>query len=328
MNLSTRYMGLTLRSPLVVSASPLSEKLDNILRMEDAGAGAVVLFSLFEEQIRQEDTFFESVRQSTGNSFPEALDYFPDLDDYHVGTAQYLELIRQAKERVDIPIFASLNGTTDEGWITYSRQMEQAGADGIEMNIFFIPGDLNMSGREVEQRYIDIVKHLKASVHIPIAVKLNPYFSAMGHMARELEGAGADSLVLFNRFYQPDFDIQNLRILHNLEYSESNEMRLPLLWTAMLSGKLNCSLAATTGVQSAQEMIKYLLAGADVVMTASALYKHGIGHIGVMLQDLREWMTRMQWQSPDQFRGVLSQRQVQDPTAFQRANYIRIVGAN
>ena len=325
MNTQTRYMGLQLESPLVVSACPLSENVSNIVQMEDEGAGAVVLFSLFEEQIRKEQELFEAVKQSTSHVFAEAADYFPDLEDYHVGTTQYLEIIRKAKERVNMPVIASLNGITPEGWIDYARQMEQAGADALEINVFYIPADLDLSSQDVEQRYLDIIRLVRQSVSIPIAVKLNPYFSAMGNVAKRMTAEGADALVLFNRFYQPDYDIETLRVLPNLQYSNPGEIRLPLLWIAVLYGRIPCSLAATTGVNSAQEAIKYLLAGADVAMTASALYKYGIQYLRTMNRDLELWMEKMQFPSIDAFRGVMSQQNVSDPSAYERANYIRIL---
>lgn len=325
MDLSTSYMGIPLRSPIVVSACPLSEDLDNILRMEDAGAGAVVLFSLFEEQIRMEEREREAVLAATSDIFAEAQGYFPALEDYHFGADQYLEHIRMAKERTSIPIIASLNGITPEGWATFARDMEEAGADGLEVNIFYIPGDIRLSSEMVEQRYLDIIRILKSTVHIPVAVKLNPYFSSMGNMAMRMAGAGADALVLFNRFYQPDFDIERLQVLSDLQYSAANEIRLPLLWLAILYGKIPLSLAATTGVQGAEEAIKYLLAGADVVMTASALYKYGIGHLAVMQREMEDWMRRQGFSSVESFRAVMSQRNVSNPEAYERANYIRIL---
>jgi len=325
MNLTTRYMGLTLNSPVVVSACPLSEDPANIARMEDEGAGAVVLFSLFEEQIRRENDLYQEVMQTTAGSFAEAADYFPDVDEYQVGTHQYLELIRRAKQRVDIPVIASLNGTTPEGWIEYARQIESAGADGIELNIFYIPADVGLSGTDVEDRYLRIVDTVKSTVNIPVAMKLNPYFSAMGNMAKRMSERGADALVLFNRFYQPDFDIETLRVLSDLRYSEHNEIRLPLLWIAALHGRISASIAATTGVQTGREVVKYLLAGADVVMTASSLYKHGIGHLRTLNDELSEWMRRLQFENIASFQGVLSQENVHDTSAYERANYIRIM---
>lgn len=318
-------MGLALRSPIVVSACPLSEDVSNIAQMEDAGAGAVVLFSLFEEQIRREQERMAAIQMATTNVFAEGLDYFPAAGEYGVGVDEYLELIRKSKERVDIPIIASLNGITPEGWIEYAAQVEQAGADGLEINVFYIAADISQDGWSVENRYLEILEMVRRTVQIPVAVKLNPYFSSMGHMARQLALGGANGLVLFNRFYQPDFDINSLRVLHDLRYSESNEIRLPLLWISILYGKTNASLAATTGVQSAREVAKYLLAGADVAMTASALYKNGIGYLETMHAELMAWMRDMQFKSVDAFKGVLSQQNVVDPEAFERANYIRIL---
>ncbi len=323
--MQTTYMGLDLNSPLVVSACTLSEQTDNIVKMEDNGAGAVVLFSLFEEQIRKEEALFNSVLSGTSYAFAEAMDYFPGLDDYKVGINEYLENIRKAKERVKMPVIASLNGITNEGWIDYSKQMQQAGADGIEINIFFIPGDISMSSSEVEHRYLNIIETIKQTVQIPVAVKLNPYFSATGNMAMRMKNAGADALVLFNRFYQPDFDINELVIKTDLHYSESNEIRLPLLWIALLYGKVKLSLAATTGVQSAVEVIKYLLAGAEVVMTASSLYKNGIPYLKTMNKELNDWMYMMGFDSVDAFRGIMSQQNISDPTAYERGNYIKIL---
>jgi dihydroorotate dehydrogenase (fumarate) len=325
MDLSTNYMGLKLRSPVVVSACTLSEEMGNIIQMEDAGAGAIVLFSLFEEQIKKEEAQFESVARATSNPFAEAGDFFPGLDQYHKGSDQYLEIIRKAKERVSIPVIASLNGITSEGWIRYARQMEEAGADGLEVNIFFIPGDIHLSSSAVEHRYLNIIDEVKATVRIPVAVKLNPYFSAMGNMALRMKEYGADALVLFNRFYQPDFDISKLALLHNLQYSEVNEIRLPLLWIGLLYGRVPVSLAATTGVQSSIEVIKYILAGADVTMTASALYKNGIGYLETMNKELESWMMTREFENIGAFKGVMSQKNITDPTAYERANYIKIL---
>ena len=320
-------MGLKLQSPIVVSACTLSEEVSNIVQMEDAGAGAVVLFSLFEEQIKKEAEQYEAVIGKTSNVFAEARDFFPDLDEYHRGSEQYLEIIRKTKEQVDIPVIASLNGITNDGWINYAHQMEQAGADGLEINIFLIPGDVLLSSAAVEYRYLNIIDEVKNTVKIPVAVKLNPYFSAMGNMAKRMQEYRADALVLFNRFYQPDFDINKLTILHNLQYSESNEIRLPLLWIALLYGRVPLSLAATTGVQSSTEVIKYILAGADITMTASALYKNGIGYVKTMNKELDSWMQRREFTSIDSFKGVMSQQNISDPTAYERANYIKILGS-
>ncbi len=323
--MQAKYMGLNLNSPIIVSACTLSEQSDNIVRMEDNGAGAVVLFSLFEEQIRNEEAKFKSVMSETSYAFAEALDYFPNLDEFNMGTDDYLEHIRKAKERVNIPIIGSLNGITNEGWIDYSKMMEQAGADAIEINIFFIPGDITMSTSEVEHRYLNIISNIKQTVKIPVAVKLNPYFSAMGNMSLRMKNAGADGLVFFNRFYQPDFDINELVLKTDLHYSESSEIRLPLLWIALLYNKVQLSLAATTGVQSAVEVIKYILAGADVVMTASSLYKNGIPYLKTMNKELQDWMYMMGFDNLEAFRGSMSQQNISDPTAYERANYIKIL---
>ncbi|QGW29325.1 dihydroorotate dehydrogenase-like protein [Phnomibacter ginsenosidimutans] len=325
MNLSTNYLGLKLESPVVVSACTLSEDISNIVRMEDAGAGAVVMFSLFEEQIRQDAARYDAISQNTSNLFAEASDFFPGIEDYHVGPYEYLEKIRQAKARTSLPIIGSLNGVTNEGWIEYAKLIEEAGADALEVNIFFIPADIHTNAAQVEQRYVDIVKAIRRSVRIPVSVKLSPYFSAIGNMARRLYEEGANGLVLFNRFYQPDFDIQQLKVLPNLQYSEATEIRLPLLWLAILHGRVPVSLAATSGVNSEIEVIKYLLAGADVAMTASTLYRNGIDYITVMNHGIRNWMKAKGFESIQAFKGVMSQQNISDPTAYERANYIKIL---
>ena len=324
-NLDSKYLGLNLRSPIVVSACTLSEKLDNILQMEDAGAGAIVMFSIFEEQIRKEEETYDVIARITNNVFAEASGYFPDLDEYHVASAQYIETLRMAKERVHIPIIGSLNGITPEGWIDYAKQLEQAGADALEVNIFYIPVDPRMSALDVEQRYLEIIQLVRSTVSIPIAVKLNPYFSSLAKMAAKMQHAGADGLVLFNRFYQPDYDIDQLKIVHDLQYSEATEIRLPLLWMAILSGQLDISLAATTGVQGAKEVIKYLLAGADIAMKASALYKNGIPYLRTMNNDLQNWMEGKGFKNIEAFRGVMNQSNISDPESYERANYIRVL---
>lgn len=327
MSLQTTYMGLKLRSPVVVSACTLSENISNIIEMEDAGAGAVVLYSLFEEQIRKDEARYDAILRNTSNMFAEASDFFPDLDEYNKGTEQYIENIHRAKERVKIPIIASLNGITNEGWTSYARQMEQAGADGLEVNIFFIPADVQLSSAAVEHRYLNIINEVKSCVNIPVAVKLNPYFSATGNMAMRMQEYKADALVLFNRFYQPDFDINKLSLIHELHYSEADEIKLPLLWIALLYGKVDLSMAATTGVQSSVEVIKYILAGADVAMTASALYKHGISYIKTMNKELEAWMFSKEFENIKAFKGIMSQQDISDPTGYERINYMKILGS-
>jgi len=318
-------MGKTLSSPIVVSACTLSDKTENIAMMEDSGAGAVVMFSLFEEQIRMEEAAAKGIKSRTPFAFAEASDFFPEIEQHITGPYEYLEGIRKAKSRVKIPIIASLNGITSDGWVEYAKLIEEAGADGIEVNIFFIPGNIEISSPEVEQRYLQIITSLKRAVTIPIAVKLNPYFSSMGNIALRMQNAGADALVLFNRFYQPDFDINELTIKTDLNFSESSEIRLPLLWIGLLHSKVDLCLAANTGVQSAVEVIKYILAGADVVMTASSLYKNGISHLKTMNKELQDWMSKTGFDDIHVFKGMLSQRKISNPIAYERLNYIKIL---
>ncbi len=325
MDLHTTYMGLELKHPIVASPSPLSAELDNIKRMEDAGAAAVVLFSLFEEQLKHENAAMEYFMSHGSDSFAESLSYFPAVDDYHAGPEDYLELLHSAVEAVDIPVIASLNGITNEGWIDYARNMEQAGARAIELNIYYIPADMSVSGQSVEQRYVEILKHVKASVSIPVALKLGAYFSSFGNFAKQLDDAGADALVLFNRLWQPDFDIDELEIVHNLHLSSTNQIRLRLLWIALLYGRIKASLAATTGVHSHVEVVKYLMAGADAVMTTSALLKNGIEFLTTLRDGLQQWMEQKEYSSVNQMKGSMSQQHVADPTAFERANYIKIL---
>ena len=325
MNLATRYLGLDLRNPLVAGAGPQNGDLDNIRRLEDLGAGAIVLPSIFEEQIEGEQRLIDQQTTTGIDSYGEALTYFPPQIAYALDPERYLGLLRRAVAAVDIPIIASLNGFTNQGWVQYARQLEQAGANAIELNIYFIPADLNLSASAVEQRYLDIVKSVKGAVTCPVAVKIGPYFSAMGHMAQQLAQAGADGLVLFNRFYEPDIDLARLALVSDLELSSPYEIRLPLLWIGVLSGRLNASLAASTGVDSVDEVIKYLLAGADVVMTTSSLLRHGIGHIKELLMGLEAWLDVRNLDSLASIRGRMSHLNVADPTAFDRANYIKTV---
>jgi len=325
MDLTTKYMGLELRHPVVASASPLSGTLDGIKRLEDSGAAAVVMFSLFEEQIRHENDAFSHLIESGSNSFAESLSYFPDIDEHQAGPESYLALLQRASEATDIPIIASLNCISSEGWIDYAHQMQQAGAAGLELNIYAIEADLEISGAEVEQRYLDIVRAVKSSVDIPVALKLSPFFSAMGNMAKRLDTAGADALVLFNRFYQPDIDINSLDVLPSLSLSSASEIRLPLLWIALLHGKIKASLGATRGVERPDEVIKYLLAGADAVMTTSVLLRNGPAYLSVLVEGLKHWMEARGFTSVEQFRGSMSHGKVADPGAFERANYIRVL---
>ncbi|HRX72263.1 MAG: dihydroorotate dehydrogenase-like protein [Candidatus Competibacteraceae bacterium] len=323
MDLTTTYMGMKLKHPIVASSSPLSGSVASIKRLEDAGAAAIVMFSLFEEQLKHESAALEHLMTAGTESFAESLSYLPEVDDYTVGPDSYLDLLRRASEAVDIPVIGSLNGITNTGWIEYAQLMQQAGAKGIELNIYYIPADLTTNGREVEERYIKIVKAVKESVTIPVAVKLSPFFSAIGSMAKALDNVGVDALVLFNRFYQPDFDLDKLEVAPNLNLSTPDEIRLPLLWIAVLYGKLKASLGATRGVHTPVEVVKYLMAGADAVMTTSALLKNGVDYLTTLRDGLQAWMEMNQYQSVTQMKGSMSQQNVADPTAFERANYIK-----
>ncbi len=325
MDLSTRYMGLKLKNPMVASASPLTGTLDGIRKLEDAGAAAIVLPSLFQEEIEAEEARYDRLTEAHDESWPEAATSFPVMTEVKLGPHHYLELVRQARAATAIPIIASLNGITNKGWIAYAKSVEQAGAQGLELNVYFIPADTTLSGAAVEQRYLDILGAVRLAVSIPVAVKLSPYFSSIGHMALALQEAGADGLVLFNRFYQPDLDIVALKVLIDLKLSEANEIRLPLLWLAVLSGRVRASLAATTGVSTSDEVVKYLLAGADVVMTTSSLLRHGAGHMAVLLAGLESWLAAREFSSLAAVRGIMSQRKLADPQAFERANYIKIL---
>jgi dihydroorotate dehydrogenase (fumarate) len=323
MNLTTRYMGLTLEHPIVASASPLSHTLDGIRQLEDCGAAAVVMFSLFEEQIQHDLAAMEHFMAFGSESYGEALSYFPTADDYDVGPMQYLELLRRASASTSIPIIASLNGTSQRGWTDFAALMQEAGASALELNIYDIPTSLDRTGAEVESHYVAIVERVKAAVTIPVAVKVGPYFSAFGNMARRLDRAGADGLVLFNRFYQPDFDVETRTVVPSLNLSRTDEIRLPLLWISLLRGQIDASLAATTGVHSAVEAIKYLMAGANVVMTTSALLQQGPQLLARLRNDVATWLERKGYASVDQLRGSMSQQAIADPSAFVRANYIK-----
>ena len=325
MNLATNYLGLTLKNPLIASSSPVNLDIANIRRLEDNGAAAIVLPSIFEEEIEQEMAEVERLTSAGIDSFAEALSYFPLAASQHSGANRYLETIRRARAAVDIPIIASLNGTTDQGWTDYARLMQQAGADAIELNVFFIPADLAMNGRAVEQLYLDVLHAVKRAVTIPVAMKLSPYFSAIGNFVCALDSAGADGFVLFNRFYQPDIDLVTLRLRRDLELSTPVEMRFPLLWIAALAGNVRGSLAATTGVDTSEQVIKYLLVGADAVMTTSALLRHGIDHMQTLVEGVAEWLDARDIDSVAEIRGRMSQRQMRSPSAFQRANYIQIL---
>ena len=325
MDLSTDYMGLKLKHPIVASSSPLSETLEGIKLLEDSGASAVVMFSLFEEQFHKENEAFDYFLASGTESFAESLNYFPQIDTSPKGPDHYLNLIRKAVEATEIPIIGSLNGVTNEGWIDFAKQIQEAGASALELNIYFIPTDIDMLSSDVEQRYFDILKAVKDAVSIPVAIKLSPFFSATGNMAKRLDAAGADALVLFNRFYQPDIDLDYLKINPRIDLSTPAEIRLPLLWIAVLYGHIKASLAASRGVHSSTEIIKYILAGADVVMVASALMKNGPQYLSVLINETDNWLTARNYHSLTEARGVMSWQNVKDPAAFERVNYIKVL---
>ncbi|HNR30796.1 MAG TPA: dihydroorotate dehydrogenase-like protein [Candidatus Hydrogenedentes bacterium] len=324
-NLTTMYLGMKLRNPLVVSPSPLCTSVDNIRRMEDAGAAAVVLHSLFEEQLRQESNHLnENLLQGT-DAFAESLSYFPDLSEYRLGPDNYLELIRRAKETVDIPIIGSLNGVSEGGWTEYARLMEEAGADAIELNEYFLPTSPDMSDGQVQAIYEDLVRSVKANVAIPVAVKIAPFFTALPYAAKRLADAGADALVLFNRFYQPDFDLDALEVKPDAVLSGSSTLRLRLRWVAILYGNVPVDLAITGGVHTHEDVIKAMMAGAQVAMMTSALLRNGIGHLTRVRDDLIRWMGEREYDSIEMMQGSMSQRSVPDPAAFERANYMRVI---
>ncbi len=322
MELATRYMGLRLSNPLVASASPLSYTLDGIRRLADSGVAAVVLFSLFEEQLREQAERTARLVDEPAESFPEALGYFPAGAEEDAGPRRYLSLLERAAAAVQIPVIASLNGVTPAGWTDYARAMQDAGAAAIELNIYYVPGDVHTSGRDVEQRHIDILSRVKDAVTVPVAVKLGPHFSSMGEIACALDQAGADALVLFNRFFQPDIDAEALAVAPAMSLSTPADARLPRTWIALLHGRVRAALAATTGVEGPADIAKYLLAGADVVMTASALLRHGPQHAGVLLDGLSDWMARHQFHTVDQVRGMLAVPVGTDEADYERASYV------
>jgi dihydroorotate dehydrogenase (fumarate) len=323
MDLTTEYLGLRLRTPLVVAASPLSEDIDQIKRMEDAGASAVVLYSLFEEQLRQ-DRFelHHNLEQGTFSS-PESLTYFPEPTEYHLGPEQYLKHIQRAREATRIPIIGSLNGSSAGGWTRYAKEIEQAGAAALELNIYHIPTDVDLPGSAVEETYLDILRSVKFEVKIPVAVKLSPFFSNFANMAKRFDEAGADGLVLFNRFYQPDIELDTLEVRPNILLSTPMAMRVPLRWIAILYDRIRASLAATSGVHRASDALKCLMAGADVTMLCSVLIRHGLQQLCVIERDMVQWMEEREYVSVQQLRGSLSQKNSADPSAFERAQYMR-----
>jgi dihydroorotate dehydrogenase (fumarate) len=325
LDLTTKYLGLNLRTPLVASASPLSQEISSIRQLEDAGASAVVLYSLFEEQLRQESLELDFYLTEGTDSHPESLKFFPEPSEFQLGPDDYLEHIRKAKAAVNIPVIASLNGSSVGGWIQYATRMEEAGADALECNIYWIVTDPNMTSAEVEQHYIDIVQAVKTAVHIPVAIKLSPFFSNFANMAKRVDAAGADGMVLFNRFYQPDIDLETLELAPHVLLSTPQAMRLPLTWVGILHGRVKASLAATSGIHGAEDVIKLLMVGADVTMLCSTLLRNGINHLRSVEQGVRQWMDSHEYDSVAQMKGSMSQLHCADPSAFERAQYMRAV---
>jgi dihydroorotate dehydrogenase (fumarate) len=326
-DLTTTYLGLQLKNPVVASASPLSKKLDMVKRLEDAGAAALVMYSLFEEQIIHESRELDYYLSRGIEQHAEALSYFPDMERYNIGPEPYLEHLRRVKQAVSIPVIGSLNGVSPGGWVEYAHWMEQAGADAIELNIFYLPTDPQITSAELEANYLALVHSVCTRVMIPVAVKLSSSFTALPNMAQRFAEAGARGLVLFNRFYQPDFDLERLEVAPNLTLSTSADLRLPLHWIAILHGRIACDLALTSGVHSAEDVLKAMMAGANVAMMTSELLANGVYRIADILDDLRRWMIDHEYESIAQMRGSMSQRAVAQPAAFERANYLRMLNS-
>jgi dihydroorotate dehydrogenase (fumarate) len=323
MDLSTTYLGMKLKNPIVASASPLSRSMESMRRLEDAGVSAIVMHSLFEEQITHEDEELDHYKSVGTESYAEALSYFPDTGDYHFGPEEYLELIAKAASKLEIPIIASLNGVTPGGWTNYATKMAEAGASALELNVYYIPTDGTMSGVDVENRYIEMLKQVRSSVKIPVAVKLSPFFSSIPNFAQRLVSEGADGLVLFNRFYQPDIDLEELDVKPGVGLSDSYANRIPMRWIGILFGKVRASLAATSGIHTAEDVLKLTMVGADSTMMCSALLMHGPEHIGKVLKDIEHWMTEHEYESIEQMKGSLSHKSIAEPSAYERANYMK-----
>jgi dihydroorotate dehydrogenase (fumarate) len=324
-DMTTRYLGLELRSPLVASASPIGQKIDTLRRRQAAGAGAVVLPSLFEEQVEHEEMQLHGVMDLVADSNPEALTYLPELEDYNTGTDAYLRHLEACVRELEIPVIGSLNGISVGGWLAHAKRLQEAGAAGLELNVYFIAADPEETSDAVEQRYVDLVEAVRGEIHIPLAVKIGPFFSSVGHMAHRLVAAGADGLVLFNRFMQPDIDLETMTIDPTLHLSRPEELLLPLRWIGILRDRVHASLALSTGCHSAADAVKGLLVGADVVMMASALLHMGPEHLRTMLDGVETWMSDHDYPSVAVLRGAMSMAHVPDPVAFARSNYARLV---
>ena len=326
-DLTTTYLGLQLKNPLVVSASPLSKRVDTVRQLEDAGAAAVVMYSLFEEQITHESLELDHYLHLGTHSVAESLSYFPDMDTYNIGPEPYLEHLHLLKEATSIPVIGSLNGVSTGGWVEYARRIEEAGADAIELNIYYLAADPDLTGVALEDGYAQLVGDIREQVSIPIAVKLSPFFTALPNVARRLVASGASGLVLFNRFYQPDFLIDGLDVVSSLEFSTPQELRLPLHWIAMLYGRVNADFALTSGVHSATDTVKAVMAGASVAMMASELIANGIGRMAEIRAELDHWLEEHEYASVAQMKGSMSQRGVAEPAAFERANYMKVLNS-
>ena len=324
-DLSTRYLGLALDNPIVCSSSPMMQDLDNLRRMEDAGAAAVVLHSLFEEQITLESRDLDHHLFHGSESYGEAVSYFPELSSYAMGPDAYLEHIRAAKAAIKIPVIASLNGISTGGWVSWAKRMEEAGADALELNTYFIATDLEVSGSQLEEMYLELVRDVKASVKIPVAVKLSHFFSAIPNLCASMDALGVDGLVMFNRFYQPDFDLERLEVVPRLTLSSPSELLLRLHWTAILAGRIKADMAVTGGVHGATDVIKSMMAGAKVAMMTSALLHHGIDHVKKVKFELEQWLEAHEYPSVAIMQGSMSQRKVAEPAAFERANYMKVL---
>ncbi len=327
MDLSTTYLGLKLKNPIVPSASPLSHSLDSMKRLEDAGAAAIVMYSLFEEQIAHEAAELNHYLTYGSETYAEALTYFPEPQEYHLGPEEYVNMLRKAKESLGIPVIGSLNGISTGGWIKYAKKIEEAGADAIELNVYYIPTDPKLTAQDVEDRYLEVLNAVKTTVKIPVAMKLSPFFSSLANMAHRLDQAGASGLVMFNRFYQPDIDLEALEMKPSVILSTPQAMRLPLRWVAILYGRVKASLAATSGIHTAEDVLKMLMAGADITMMASALLKHGPQRITEVLAQMDQWMLEHEYISVAQMKGSMSQKSVADPSAYERANYMKVLQA-
>jgi dihydroorotate dehydrogenase (fumarate) len=327
MDLSTKYLGITLKNPLVASASPLTKELANFRRLEDAGASAIVMHSLFEEQLDIESSELDRHLSSGETVSAEALGMFPEAQSYNLGPEAYLESIVRAKAAVQVPIIGSLNGTSTGGWLRYAKLIQDAGADALELNIYYLPTDLTQTAEVVEKQYCDLVHEVKKTVGIPVAVKIGPFFSAMANMALKLDQAGADALVMFNRFYQPDYDLNELEVVPSLQLSRSNELRLRLHWVAILYGKIRSDMAITGGIHTAEDVIKSMMAGARVAMTTSAILQNGVDYLRFVLTEIREWMEKHEYESIRQMQGSMSQRAVPHPKTYERTNYVKVLSS-